>query len=107
MGQRNGYKSHRGRSAVARKAQFSGPGKVDALQPHVNVVTQDGKVITTSFFGGSKKGGSAPSATGFSRSFATRAMVSPGLAAPASQPNYLFTFKTNPGPRPFGNGPHL
>jgi hypothetical protein len=106
MTQRNGYKSHRGRSAVARKTQFSGPGKVDALQPHVNVNTHNGQIISTSFFGGPKKGGSAPSSTGFSRSFATRAMVSPGLAFPASQPNYLFVFKTNPGPRPWGNGPH-
>ena len=107
MVQRNGYKSHRGRSGIARKAQFSGPGKVDALQAKVNVVTQTGEVISTSYFGGSKKGGSAPSATGFNRSFATRSLVSTGLAAPASKPNYLFLFKTNPGPRPYGNGPHL
>ena len=78
----------------------------DGLQPKVNVVTQDGRVISTSFFGGPKKGGSAPSATGFSRSFSTRSTVSPGLAYPASNPNYLFTFKTNPGPRPYGNSPH-
>ena len=107
MVQRNGYKSHRGRSAIARKAQFSGPGKVDALQSKVNVVTQTGEVVSTTYFGGSKKGGSAPSATGFNRSFLTRSRVSHGLAAPASQPNYLFTFKTNPGPRPYGNSPHV
>lgn len=103
---RNGYKSHRGRSAVARKTQFSGPGKVDALQPRVNVFTQTGQVVSTSFFGGPKKGGSAPSATGFSRSFSTRAQTSPGLLFPASKPNFLFRLKTNPGPRPYGNGPH-
>jgi len=107
MTQRNGYKSHKGRSAVARKAQFSGPGKVDALQPRVNVTTQDGRVISTSYFGGPKKGGSAPSSTGFNRSFATRSMVSPGLAHPASQPNYLFTLKTNPGTRPYRYSPLL
>jgi hypothetical protein len=107
MVQKNGYKSHRGRSGIARKAQFSGPGKVDALQPKVNVVTQTGEVVTTSYFGGSKKGGSAPSATGFNRSFASRSVVSPGLAYPASRPNYLFIFKTTPGPRPYGNSPHV
>ena len=106
MPQRNGYKSHRGRSAVARKAQFSGPGKVDGLLPQVYVVTLTGKTISSSFFGGPKKGGSAPSATGFSRSFASRSIVSSGLAYPASHPNYLFAFKTNPGPRPYRNGTH-
>lgn len=93
MVSRNGYKSHRGRSAVARKSQLSGPGKVDALQPHVKVITQTGEVITTSFFGGSKKGGIAPSATGFNKSFATRAIMSAGLAAPASFPNYFINKK--------------
>lgn len=107
MTQRNGYKSHKGRSAIARKAQFSGPGKVDALQSKVNVITQTGEVISTTNFGGCKKGGSAPSATGFNRTFATRSMISPGLSPPASNPNYLFVFKTNVGPRPYGNAPLL
>jgi hypothetical protein len=72
----------------------------------VKVVTHTGQVVSTSFFGGPKKGGSVPSATGFSRSFNTRAQTSPGLLAPDSRPNFLFRFKTNPGPRPYGNGSH-
>lgn len=100
---RNGYRSSRGRSAVARKVLFSGPGSTDGVQPRVVVQTQDGPVVT-SFFGGNKKGGSAPSATGFMVPFGLRSRVSPGLG---SNNNYLFTFKTNPGVRPFGNTSRL
>jgi len=103
MPQRNGMRSSRGRSAIARKAQFSGPGQTDGMQPSVLVKTLEGKIIRTSYFGGSKKGGSAPSATGFMRPFANRATIS----STQSNPNYFFTFKTNSGPIPFGNSPYL
>jgi hypothetical protein len=100
---RNGYRSSRGRSAVARKVLFSGPGSTDGVQPRVVVQTQNGPVVT-SFFGGNKKGGSAPSATGFMVPFGLRSTISSGLG---SRNNYLFTFKTNPGVRPYGNTSHL
>lgn len=99
---RNGYRSSRGRSNVARRVQFSGPGSTDGVQPRVVVQTQNGPVVT-SFFGGNKKGGSAPSATGFMVPFGSRSRVSSGLGSN----NYLFTFKTNPGVRPFGNTSQL
>jgi hypothetical protein len=95
---RNGNRSSRGRSAIARKVQFSGPGRTDGMQPKVVVQTQNGPVVT-SYFGGPKKGGSAPSATGFMVPFGMRSTVSSGLGSN----NYLFNFKTNPGVRPFGN----
>jgi hypothetical protein len=103
MPQRNGYRSSRGRSAIARKAMFSGPGKIDGSLPSVNVTTTSGQVVRTSFFGGPKKGGAAPSATGFFKSaLGLRNKVSP----PAQNPNLLFIMRTVPGPSPFGFGPH-
>lgn len=72
MPQRNGYKSHRGRSGVARKVMFGGPS-TNGMMPTNIVVwglsrTGGPQRITgteASYFGGPKKGGSAPSATGF------------------------------------------
>ena len=106
MVQRNGMRSSSGRSAIARRVQFGGPSGTNGIMYQGSVLTLDGKMVKAGYFGGNKKGGSAPSATGFSRSFATRSHISPGLAAPASNPNYLFIFRTNPGPRPWGNSPH-
>jgi len=103
MPQRNGYRSSRGRSAIARKAMFSGPGKIDGSFPSVNVKTTSGQVVRSSFFGGPKKGGAAPSATGFFKSaLGLRNKVSP----PAVNRNLLFIMRTVPGPAPFGFGPH-
>jgi len=91
MPQRNGYKSHRGRSAVARKTEFGGASGTNGIMAGVMVTTLSGAVVRTSYFGGPKKGGSAPSATGF--------MVAPGstaattVAARAQRPNYLFNFR--------------
>lgn len=44
MPQRNGYKSHRGRSGVARKVQFGGPSGTDGIMPNV-VVPFDSKQV--------------------------------------------------------------
>jgi len=106
MVQRNGMRSSGGRSAIARRVQFGGPSGTTGIMYQGSVTTSDGKIVKAGYFGGPKKGGSAPSATGYNRSFLTRSRISSGLAPPASQPNYLFIFKTNPGPRPWGNGPH-
>ena len=106
MPQRNGNRSNAGRSAVARKVLFGGPSKVNGIQPSVFVKTMTGQIIKTSYFGGPKKGGSAPSATGFNRPFGMRSVPMPGKAFPSSRPNFLFKFSTNPGPSPFGHGPH-
>jgi hypothetical protein len=88
MGQRNGYRSSRGRSAVARKVMFGGPSGTNGIMPNVYVKTTLGQVVRTNYFGGMKKGGAAPSATGYTRSFKTRSDIS----APALYPNYLFKF---------------
>ncbi len=91
MPQRNGYKSHRGRSAVARKTEFGGASGTNGIMPSIIVTTTTGAHVRTSYFGGPKKGGSAPSGTGF--------MVAPGstaattVAAHAQRPNYLFNFR--------------
>ena len=44
MPQRNGYKSHHGRSGVARKVQFGGPSGTDGIMPNV-VVQFDSKQV--------------------------------------------------------------
>ena len=89
MPQKNGYKSHRGRSAIARRTEFGGASGTNGIMPGVYVKTTTGKVVRTSYFGGPKKGGAAPSATGF--------MIpsNPGanyIPAPAQRPNFLFRF---------------
>lgn len=90
MPQRNGYKSHRGRSAVARKTEFGGASGTNGIMPTVFVKDQNGNMIKTSYFGGPKKGGAAPSATGFNRVGNTNQP-----AAPALNKNYLFNFRQN------------
>ena len=68
MPQRNGYKSHRGRSAVARRTEFGGASGTNGIMPSVYVMTTTGERVRTSYFGGPKKGGAAPSAVaGFSQ----------------------------------------
>ena len=107
MPQRNGYRSQRGTSAVARKAMFSGPGKTDGMMPQTPVRASNGEIIGPGrWFGGPMKGGSPPSATGFMTASGRRAQIAVGKAPPASRPNFLFKMRTNPGPRPFGNAPH-
>jgi len=88
MPQRNGYKSHRGRSAIARKTEFGGASGTNGIMPTVYVKDQKGVIIKTNYFGGVKKGGAAPSATGFNRVGNTNQP-----AAPALNKNYFFNFK--------------
>jgi hypothetical protein len=102
MPQRNGPRSSRGRSAVARKVQFSGPGKTDGMFPQTAVRDNAGNIIGGGYFGGNKKGGAAPSATGFMIPSGRRNLI----ATPATNRNFLFTFKTNPGRKPSGHGPY-
>lgn len=93
MPQRNGYRSSRGRSAVARKVAFGGASPTNGIMPAVNVMTTTGQLIRTSYFGGPKKGGAAPSATGFMTANSTSQAFN--AAAPASRPNFLFNFRQN------------
>ena len=39
MAPKNGYKSHKGRSAIARKALLSGTGNVNGMMPQKQVFT--------------------------------------------------------------------
>lgn len=71
MPERNGYKSHNGRSATARKVLFGGASGTNGIMPTVYVLTRAGKRIRTNYFGGPMKGGSPPSATGFMRANGT------------------------------------
>lgn len=97
---RNGYKSHRGRAAIARRVQFGGPSGTNGIMPGVNVTDQNGVVHRTSYYGGNKKGGSAPRGTGFMVPFGQRAQI----GARAQRPEYffkfteLFNFPKNAGP---------
>ena len=92
MPQRNGYKSHRGRSAVARRTEFGGASGTNGIMPAVYVMTTTGKRVRTSYFGGPKKGGAAPSATGCMRPNSTNQP-----SASAQRPNFLFNFRQNYG----------
>ena len=96
MPQRNGPRSSRGRAAVARRVMFGGASPTNGMMPRVQVMTAQGKTVSTSYFGGPKKGGLAPNATAFNR--ANTHTISPG----GGKPNYLFKFKTSYGPRPHG-----
>lgn len=93
MPQRNGYRSSRGRSAVARKVAFGGPSSTNGIMPAVFVTTTTGQVVRTSYFGGPKKGGAAPSATGFMIASSSSQAFQP--AAPALRRNFLFNFRQN------------
>jgi len=101
MPQKNGPRSSRGRSSIARRVTFGGASPTNGIMPSVEVITSTGKRIKTSYFGGNKKGGSMASATGQMRptSLLSRSLPGEGIN------NYLFMFKTNYGPRPFG--PHI
>ena len=93
MPQRNGYRSHRGRSAVARRTEFGGASGTNGIMPAVYVMTTTGERVRTSYFGGPKKGGSAPSATGFMIASSSSQAFQP--VAPAQRPNFLFNFRQN------------
>lgn len=88
---RNEYKSHRGRSAVARKTEFGGASGTNGIMPSIYVMTTTGQSVRTNYFGGIKKGGALPSATGFMRANSTSQAFN--IAAPAKRPNLLFKFK--------------
>ena len=84
---RNGYKSHKGRSAIARKVLRGGAGNVNGMMPQKEVWTVNaGYGNGNTYFGGPKKGGLAPTATGFMRPN--------GVArrGPRGTENYLFEF---------------
>lgn len=86
MPQRNGYRSRRGRSAIARIAINT--NSTNGMMPQLACTTTTGEVIKPCrYFGGSKKGGAAPSATGFMISRPWQ------IAAPALNQNYLFRMR--------------
>ena len=74
---RNGYRSNRGRSAIARRAINT--NSTNGMMPQLTCYLTDARgkkiidpttglqktVTPCGYFGGSKKGGSAPNATGF------------------------------------------
>ena len=105
---RNQARYHRGRSAVARRVMMTA-GSTNGMMPQIECevcnrmgVPTGEKISPCRYFGGDKKGGAAPSATGFMIPSGRRHMI----AAKASRPCYLFKMKTQPGPAPFGFGPH-
>ena len=96
---RNSYRSHNGRSAVARKVLFSATGQTNGIFPQGYIRDSNGVLRRKGYFGGNIKGGAPPSATGF--------MIVPGskaatkVATSANNANYLFIFRSsNRGPGP-------
>lgn len=86
MPQRNGYRSRRGRSAIARKAINT--NSTNGMMPQLACTTSTGEVIQPCrYFGGPVKGGAAPSATGFMVSRPWK------IATPALNQNYLFKMR--------------
>lgn len=99
MPQRNGPRSQRGRSAIARNIMRSA-GSNNGTLPQVSVVDQNSQTINNAmFFGGSKKAGGQPRATGFYVApNSTNAFQTPGIP----RPNFLFRMKTQLGMGPRG-----
>ena len=50
MPPKNGYKSHRGRSAIARRSEFGGASGTNGIMPSVYVMTTTGEKIRTNYF---------------------------------------------------------
>ena len=99
---RNGNRSLRGRSAIARRAINT--NSTNGMQPQITCTTSDGKIIKPcGYFGGNKKGGSAPNATGFMRPFGLRDRIS----AQAQRRDFLFVFRTGAGHPPWQGSPSL
>jgi hypothetical protein len=93
MPQRNGYKGNGGRSSIARKVKFGGASPTNGIMPGIMVETTTGEIVRTSYFGGPKKGGSQPSATGFMIASGSRGATT--VATSAQRPNFLFKFRQN------------
>lgn len=99
MPQRNGYRSTRGRSAVARISMRTA-GSNNGFLPQVTVKDhKNNNIRNAMFFGGSSKGGIAPHATGFYIAPSTSVAVKP---SGNTRPNFLFVMKTQVGMGPRG-----
>jgi len=87
---KNIYRGRGGRSSVARSVKFGGPSGSNGMMPQGSVTTSTGEVVKNArYFGGMKKGGLAPSATGF---MAT-APASQGFQFSLYNKNYLSNFR--------------
>ena len=100
MPMRNGYKSHRGRSAVARNVIMSGSSSASTNLSGAYFMNVDGNTVQkrAGSGGGNIKGGMAPNATGFNTMYWKAASMSSG----PDPRNYIF--KTNYGYRPLRSG---
>jgi hypothetical protein len=86
MPARNQPRSSRGRSAIARKAMNT--NSTNGMMYQGTCIAHDGTKITPCRnFGGMKKGGAHPSATGFMRSQPYK------MSVPAKNKNYLFNMQ--------------
>lgn len=86
MPQKNGMRSRRGRSAIARTVINT--NSTNGMMPQISCTTSTGQVIKhCRYFGGPIKGGAAPSATGFMRSMPWQ------ISAPALNKNFLFNMR--------------
>lgn len=121
MPQRNGYRSHRGRSAVARRAINT--NSTNGMMPQITCKLTDAQgrpimykdlatgalrqkeVHSCGYFGGPKKGGSAPSATGFM--VPKSAGYKPYSSNYQTGRNYLFMSRTGAGHWPYQVGAPL
>lgn len=85
-------------SKAARKAMFNATAPTSGMRATTIVIDQFGKSHKTHDYGGVKKAGSHPSATGFYMGFERNR-----IAERALQKNFFFKFNTNARPFPFGN----
>ena len=111
---RNGPRSQRGRSAIARRVinTNSTNGMMPQLachptnrlgQPLLDATGQPVVIKPCRYFGGDKKGGAQPSGTGFMISFGMRH----NIATHAAHPNFLFKSFTGAGHAPYQVGAPL
>ena len=123
MPQRNGYRSHRGRSAVARRAINT--NSTNGMMPQITCkltnaqgqpimytdpvtgTLKQKEVHTCGYFGGSKKGGSAPRATGFMIPKSTGYKQYAYSSNYQTGRNYLFMSHTGAGHWPYQVGAPL
>ena len=91
---KNGYKSRGGRSAIARGVLSSATGNTNGMLPQIYVRTSTGELVNAGYFGGMKKGGSRPNATGAMRPPGTP--LATQISSNAFHPNLLYKFHTNP-----------
>ena len=90
---KNGNRSSRGRSAIARTAKFNATGTTNASVPQGYIEISNGSWVRKAWFGGDAKGGAPPSATGFM--IPSGSVAATKVSPSAQNANFLFVFRSS------------